>query len=946
MGENKRHKNLTIADGIHVPYAWTYADGNARLAASGFTTADLGKFARQLDNNSIWMLIAITPTWQSVNSQGESFVSVTENDLNPDHLAHKTTSDPDKIILTVLDPGGNEQLEFSPGPDLMDSKVDGQIDNLVEKELLSPLDIFVVEDSQDSYKKKKVNHSAVGGKWAGKNITHDDTPFYITHDAVAHYVDTTNGNVDVYLPTGDDHNNCIIMITKIDDSTNVVNIYPQNGDSITDVASIVLDHDDSGITLHRNTDGEWRVAGGDQRASKIDNTNRITNSLTTGVLDGGVLSINGDPTKFDITDVYALFVNNTTSAFSPTRKLVHVTGLTAIPATNLVGYVTYIAIDSNGNVIQSASEFSYADSRDYAILGILTHASHTAIDSVVQQTEVAYSAPASLRDFVKAFGIFNVKGNTYNANGANLKINKSSGETFFLGANYAVSRKVPSIKVNDPVTALSFKYLYRDGANGWNYSSTLTDIDTGNWDDGTGNLNDVETGKWTIQYVFYYPITGTTTIQYGQLEFDDLPTAKTHVNDAFEISPILEDGAHTFRGYIIVQKGATALNNIAQCQFYDAGRFGLATALSGSVSGEVNTGLNIGTSGVGVFAQKSGVQLQFKNLISANNKITIVDTPLSHGITFTLVEGNILHSNIGEVGTNTHAQIDSAISDSVSHIANTFNPHGTTKAQVGLSTVTNDAQLKRAAADFFSFTEKLTPVGDDILLIEDSASADAKKKLLIKNISHSLLADIGTNAHTVIDSHLANTSNPHGTTASQIGLGNVTNDAQLKRLAGDFNSFTAKSPVVGADIVLIEDSAASFAKKKVTVTDLLASHVFGTQYQAAASEGLSTTTSSTYVNKLTFTTSNLPAGTYHIQFYREMSNSVTNQNYATQITVDGSTVAEEISRMSNAGEFRGRAGHYEAVFASSGTHVINLDFRTDGGTLSIKRARIVIWRMI
>lgn len=54
-------------------------------------------------------------------------------------------------------------------------------------------------------------------------------------------------------------------------------------------------------------------------------------------------------------------------------------------------------------------------------------------------------------------------------------------------------------------------------------------------------------------------------------------------------------------------------------------------------------------------------------------------------------------------------------------------------------------------------------------------------------------------------------------TATQVGLGSVTNDAQLKRAAGDFATFTAKAVPAGADLVLIEDSAAAGAKKKITV---------------------------------------------------------------------------------------------------------------------------------
>lgn len=54
--------------------------------------------------------------------------------------------------------------------------------------------------------------------------------------------------------------------------------------------------------------------------------------------------------------------------------------------------------------------------------------------------------------------------------------------------------------------------------------------------------------------------------------------------------------------------------------------------------------------------------------------------------------------------------------------------------QVGLGNVTNDAQLKRASGDIATFTEKLIPVDDDIVLIEDSEDSNNKKKVKLSNM--------------------------------------------------------------------------------------------------------------------------------------------------------------------------------------------------------------------
>lgn len=59
------HKNITAAE-RHAPHSWEYADATARAAATGFVLADLYKLALQVDNDSLWILTATTPTWVAV----------------------------------------------------------------------------------------------------------------------------------------------------------------------------------------------------------------------------------------------------------------------------------------------------------------------------------------------------------------------------------------------------------------------------------------------------------------------------------------------------------------------------------------------------------------------------------------------------------------------------------------------------------------------------------------------------------------------------------------------------------------------------------------------------------------------------------------------------------------------------------------------------------------
>lgn len=96
--------------------------------------------------------------------------------------------------------------------------------------------------------------------------------------------------------------------------------------------------------------------------------------------------------------------------------------------------------------------------------------------------------------------------------------------------------------------------------------------------------------------------------------------------------------------------------------------------------------------------------------------------------------GSIDHTSILNIGSNTHAQIDT-------HIASTSNPHSVTASQVG-------------AASLATFT---------------GHTGQTSIHFTVGTISHTAIQDIGTNTHSQIDSHISNTSNPHSVTATQVG---------------------------------------------------------------------------------------------------------------------------------------------------------------------------------
>ena len=64
------------------------------------------------------------------------------------------------------------------------------------------------------------------------------------------------------------------------------------------------------------------------------------------------------------------------------------------------------------------------------------------------------------------------------------------------------------------------------------------------------------------------------------------------------------------------------------------------TTISSIDTGEANTASNIGTSGVGVFKQKTGTNLEFKKINAGSNKITITDDVVNNEVDVNVVEAN------------------------------------------------------------------------------------------------------------------------------------------------------------------------------------------------------------------------------------------------------------------------------------------------------------------
>jgi len=73
--------------------------------------------------------------------------------------------------------------------------------------------------------------------------------------------------------------------------------------------------------------------------------------------------------------------------------------------------------------------------------------------------------------------------------------------------------------------------------------------------------------------------------------------------------------------------------------------------IDGAAVGEVNTASNVGVGGVGVFEGKSGVDLEFRNVIAKSSKIAVTEQVANNEIEIDVVEANL---SLGNLGTKDH----------------------------------------------------------------------------------------------------------------------------------------------------------------------------------------------------------------------------------------------------------------------------------------------------
>lgn len=293
-----------------------------------------------------------------------------------------------------------------------------------------------------------------------------------------------------------------------------------------------------------------------------------TPMFSCGLVSGGQPSINADPTKFDIASGVAMFVDYT-NPDEPVPTRVAFSAQTGITATFLATHpITYVGVNSAGTVVQSSSSFTESQRRSIALVAIIGHTNLTTITSVAPQATPIRNVANQVHDVMDAIGTLVKDGIVYSANGANLNLNRSVGNLFKMGSNFATDPTQPHTIAIAAATALTFRYRTQTGDSG----GDVTAIDP-NFYDVAGVKTAMPPNKFSVQRIYVFQ-NGLTRVQYGQATYNTLSAAIENYRAEVFVEESSNQINGTLRCYLIVKEGTTTLNSATSAVFNTVTKFG------------------------------------------------------------------------------------------------------------------------------------------------------------------------------------------------------------------------------------------------------------------------------------------------------------------------------------------------------------------------------------
>jgi len=395
------------------------------------------------------------------------------------------------------------------------------------------------------------------------------SPFF-TNPVNALVIDATTTAPGVGLPAGADGQRYILQsntgslhanwgtITGVGDN-DVVERTSGTWVVVTDVSVVgegITTFDSSSNNRHNYNGTSWIV----------DNAY----NLSTGLIDGGVISIyGGDNALIDITAGSGQIIDTTTDPDNPVYTPISWDSFDSYDLTTTASagdvVAIFLSIDETGALIERSQLGTPEQRRNTIDLGVVArNDSNDIVLFVNTPTNFVHNPGSSVQDFFETWGAFSVDGNKVEPNTTDLQIKKLIGNVFRSGVNARTNGKSPHVQGSAAQTPINpFNYKLGDGTD---VTVAATQIDPDNYDDGSSAIASVPSGKFTVQRISMFA-QGTVEVLYGQQIFNLLSEAKAALPTIDFIVPADSKGAIPL-AYLIIKEGTTDLTDDVDAEFF------------------------------------------------------------------------------------------------------------------------------------------------------------------------------------------------------------------------------------------------------------------------------------------------------------------------------------------------------------------------------------------
>jgi len=324
------------------------------------------------------------------------------------------------------------------------------------------------------------------------------------------------------------------------------------------------------------------------------NTTRLRwleSALNTGLLNGGTLSTVNGTNKFNVASGAGIILNYNASTSSdpyPTIKYVQWTSsISQSLQFSGSAQITYVAIDSNGEISQTTTAPTALNFKDRIVLGRILHQSGSVTNGSISSPATAYAVNSNNADFIRTIGPLKVSGHLLEASGSTLSLKKTAGDSYVEGRNYVVNPNVPNYisAADDPAVTIS--KIYRERVSG---STPIIDTGIGNAGyttvdptlyNNNGTLTAVGDKNYSVQRVYWFPrsVNRALFVYYGNDSYGTVNEAIAAVSTENFIEGDNTRGAAILVAYLVLKGNASNLTNTGQALIIQAG------VLRGSVAG-------------------------------------------------------------------------------------------------------------------------------------------------------------------------------------------------------------------------------------------------------------------------------------------------------------------------------------------------------------------------